>query len=198
MNNNSTLPNLVLASSSPYRRELLARLQIPFTCESPEIDESIVQDETAEYLVTRLATEKARKTGSNHPGAIIIGSDQVVVLNNEILNKPGNHENALIQLQKLSNQTVTFYTGLCVLNSRRNSIHAECIPYIVKFRKLDTGEIERYLKKEKPYNCAGSFKSEALGISLIDYMKGDDPTALIGLPLIRLCELLRNEGISIP
>ena len=198
MQNNRHNQAIVLASSSPYRRELLARLQLSFTSESPDIDETGYSDKPAEQQVVLLATEKARKIAAKYPGSLIIGSDQVAVLGDEILNKPGCHENAVIQLQKASNEKVVFYTGLCVLNTITNTVQTGTIPVTVKFRKIDLEEIERYLVKDQPYNCAGSFKSEGLGISLLEYIKGDDPTALIGLPLVRLAAMLRNEGIDIP
>lgn len=198
MQKNTQFQSIVLASSSPYRRELLFRLQLAFTCESPEVDESVFNDKPAEQMVVHLATEKARKIAIKYPSSLVIGSDQVALLGSEILTKPGNHENAVIQLQKISNKTVVFQTGLCVLNTTNNTIQTDSIPYTVKFRNLELNEIERYLTKEQPYNCAGSFKSEGLGITLLEYMHGDDPTALIGLPLIRLSTMLKNEGVEIP
>lgn len=198
MNNNASPPPVILASSSPYRQELLTRLQIPFICESPDIDESTKVNELPGDLVTRLARKKVLEIAGKYPASIIIGSDQVAVSGREILGKPGNYENAHLQLRKCSDQSVVFYTGLCVMNTAGNSVQIECITFTVKFRKLDAKEIDRYLEKEKPYNCAGAFKSEGLGISLIEYMQGEDPTALIGLPLIQLCSMLRHEGIEMP
>jgi len=191
-------PTLILASSSPYRRDLLARFQIPFICQSPVIDETALDSENATGLVMRLSEQKARKVAMSHPAAIIIGSDQVAMLNDQILAKPGSHEKARQQLERVSGQNVVFNTGLCVINAATNSVQIDCIPYSVKFRVLDANEIESYLAKEKPYDCAGSFKSEGLGVSLLEKMSGDDPAALIGLPLIRLSQMLRNEGIALP
>lgn len=191
-------PTLILASSSSYRRELLARLQVKFLCLSPDIDETALDGENATTLVMRLSEEKARKVAKSHPAAIVIGSDQVALLNDQILVKPGNHEKARQQLEQVCGQNVVFNTGICVFNATTGSVQIDCIPYSVKFRSLDVNEIERYLAKEKPYDCAGSFKSEGLGVSLLEKMSGDDPTALIGLPLIRLSQMLRNEGIALP
>lgn len=198
MNNSTIQPTLVLASSSAYRRGLLSRLQIPFTWENPDINEAKINHESATDMVIRLAREKAKKIACDYPSSIIIGSDQVALLHDEILTKPGNYQNAVIQLQNCSNQSVIFKTGICVMNTANVTEQADCISFIVKFRKLESSEIDRYLEKEKPFNCAGSFKSEGLGISLIEYMQGDDPTALIGLPLIRLTEMLRCEGMMLP
>lgn len=195
MGNIKNQQTLILASSSPYRQELLARLKIPFICKSPEIDESPLVGEEATALVLRLAEKKARKIAESSPVAIIIGSDQVASLNKHILNKPGDHSQARQQLAQLSGEDVVFYTGLCVINTSTGSIQTGCIPFAVKFRALTAEEIERYLTLEKPYNCAGSFKSEGLGITLLERMTGDDPTALVGLPLIHLSNMLRNEGI---
>jgi len=196
--NNKNQAGLILASSSPYRQELMARLKIPFLCQDPEIDETVLADEEATALVVRLSELKARKIAETHPAAIIIGSDQVACLNNHILTKPGGHDKARRQLEQLSGQSVIFNTGLCVVNARSGSIQTGQVPFAVKFRELDADEIERYLTTEKPYDCAGSFKSEGLGISLLEEMTGDDPTALIGLPLIRLCVMLRKEGVALP
>ena len=189
---------IILASASPYRRKLLERLHVPFTCHSPNIDETPMRGESPPKLVIRLARDKAQATARLYPDAIVIGSDQVAVLGKIILNKPGGHELARAQLLQLSGKTVWFHTGLCVLNSTTGSVQADVIRFKVSFRKLDVAEIERYLVAEQPYDCAGSFKSEALGITLLKYMQGDDPTALIGLPLIRLCEMLRSEGLELP
>ena len=190
---------LVLASASPYRRELLARLRLPFVWQSPEIDESPAPGEQPAALVVRLAEHKARAVATRHPASIIIGSDQVAVLtNDEILTKPGILANARKQLAKLSGREVVFHTGLCVFNAASDSIQTGCIPVAVKFRKLEPGEIDNYLDQEQPFDCAGSFKSEGLGISLLESISGSDPTALIGLPLIRLSEMLRLEGINLP
>jgi len=190
-------PHLVLASTSPFRRELLQRLGIPFSTVVPDVDESPLPGETPAQLVRRLSESKARAVGKTHAG-LIIGSDQVATTGEEILGKPGNHERAVEQLQQLAGKTVTFLTGLCLLDSVKNTAQTDVIPFVVEFRQLDTMQIERYLQREKPYNCAGSFKSEALGITLFTRMCGDDPTALIGLPLIRLTDMLAVAGIPLP
>ena len=149
-------------------------------------------------MVIRLAEEKARHVAGNYPSALIIGSDQSVECNGVILGKPGTHEKAKQQLLQMSGKSLIFHTGLCVLNSESKKVEKEIVDYTVTFRNLSETEIENYLIKEQPYNCAGSFKSEQLGISLLKKMEGDDPTALIGLPLISLCRMLRNQGISLP
>ena len=146
----------------------------------------------------RLAEIKATTIAPAHPESLIIGSDQVAIADNEILSKPGDHENAVTQLKKVSGKSIVFLAGLCVINTANNNIQKDCINYTVHFRDLTEDEIERYLLQEKPYDCAGSFKSEGYGISLIRRMEGDDPTSLIGLPLIRLSEMLRNENLNIP
>ncbi len=189
---------LILASSSPYRRELLERLSLGFICESPDIDESAQAGEPAEDMVKRLARQKAEKIAEKYQDAIVIGSDQCLVLNNEILGKPGTHDVAVSQLSRLSGQTVEFLTGLCVINSATEVARTDCISFRVTFRRLSPEEIIRYLDIERPYQCAGSFRSERLGIALLEKMEGTDPTALIGLPLIRLSEMLRAQGIKIP
>ena len=189
---------LILASSSPFRRDLLERLSVGFICETPAIDETPLPGESADELVKRLARTKAEAVAKNRDAAIVIGSDQCLSLNNEILGKPGSHEAAMNQLEKLSGQTVIFYTGLCVVNSSTGVARTDCIPCRVTFRRLTRDEIGRYLEIEKPYQCAGSFRSERLGISLLEKLECTDPTALIGLPLIRLSEMLRAQGLPIP
>jgi septum formation protein len=189
--------SLVLASSSPFRRELLSRLGMEFSSVSPDIDESGKVDETPEALVLRLAESKARAVAKMHPDALIVGSDQVATIDGRMLGKPGNHESAVDQLMQASGRRVSFLTGLCLLNSARQTLQLACEYYHVWFRELTREEVENYLRKEKPYNCAGSFKSEGLGISLFQRMEGDDPSSLIGLPLIRLVDMLRNEGVDI-
>ncbi len=199
MNLKGKIPiNLILASSSPYRSLLLQRLAIPFKRVSPDIDESQLKGETPRDLVLRLAEMKAVAVASAHPRSLIIGSDQLAISGDEILNKPDNYKNAKIQLNKLSNESIVFLTGLCVINTANDKRQKDCISYTVHFRHLTEGEIERYLLQEKPYDCAGSFKSEAYGVSLVQKMEGDDPTSLIGLPLIRLSQMLRNEALNIP
>ena len=177
---------------------MLERLNIEFTCESPNIDEQQKDSENIEDYVLRLAEEKAVHIGLKHENAIIIGSDQALECAGNILSKPGNHENAIKQLSSMSGKSLIFFTGLCVINTVTKEIQKDVIPFRVNFRELSEEEIEDYLQKEQPYQCAGSFMSEKLGISLLSGMEGSDPTALIGLPLIRLCEMLRNQGISIP
>lgn len=189
---------LVLGSTSPFRKEILTKLGIPFLTASPDIDESPVAEETPEELVKRLSREKAKAVAREFPEHLIIGSDQVAVLEDVILGKPGNLENAQKQLKAASGKTVTFYTGLCLLNSRTGNYQLDVVPFKVVFRQLSDDQINRYLEKEKPFNCAGSFKSEGLGISLFEKLQGDDPNTLIGLPLIRLIQMLGNEGIVLP
>lgn len=190
--------NLILASASPYRKSLLQRLKIPFTCLSPEIDESPLVDETPGQQVLRLAEAKAARIAEHESAAIIIGSDQLAVLDDNILGKPGDHEHAVRQLRAMSGKRVQFLTALCLLNSASGNRQLACISDDVYFRKLTDAQIERYLVNEQPYQCAGSFKSEALGIALIEKIEGQDPTALVGLPLIKLTEMLRNENYNLP
>ena len=188
---------IVLASTSPFRRELLGRLKISFTVANPETDEAVLDGESPEQTALRLSEAKARAVAKKHPDALIIGSDQVAFLGNQTFGKPGNHENAGQQLKTMRGKTVNFYTGLCLLNAKTGMAHVTGIPTLVTFRDLSDDEIENYLQMEKPYNCAGSAKSEGLGIAVIARMQGDDPNALVGLPLIALCNLLQQEGISI-
>lgn len=189
---------LILGSSSPFRKELMERLCLDFQTFSPDIDETQQSNETAEEMVKRLSLEKAKTIAKEHPNALIIGSDQCAILNDKILGKPGDHPNAMMQLRQSSGQHVNFLTGLCLYDSRSQEYQLDLIPYGVEFRDLSRIEIERYLLKEQPYNCAGSFKSEGLGITLFKGFTGSDPTALIGLPLIRLSEMLRHKGFSLP
>lgn len=189
---------LVLASTSPYRRELLQRLEIPFSTCNPKTDESPLPDEMPEALALRLSEAKARAGAAEHPNALIIGSDQVAILGKRIFGKPGNFERAFEQLQALRGQTVNFFSGLCLFNAQTGRVQVRGVPTLVTFRNLSDAEIERYLLREQPYNCAGAAKSEGLGITLLQSMAGDDPNALIGLPLIALCDMLREEGISLP
>jgi septum formation protein len=188
---------LILASSSPYRRELLDRLKIPFEVMAPEVDETPRPDETPEKLVERLAVEKAQKIAGQIPGALVIGSDQVAVYNGSIVGKPHNHDKAVEQLRSASGSTVTLYTGLALVNADTRRVQREVIPYRVTFRALTDTQIESYLRLEQPYSCAGSVKSEGLGIALLEKFEGDDPNTLIGLPLIRLVRMLENEGLKI-
>ena len=189
---------LLLASSSPYRRELLARLRLPFACSSPDIDESHRPDESAVELVRRLAQEKARALAAAWPDHLIIGSDQVAVLDGKILGKPHTFERALEQLSAASGSSVTFLTGLALFNSATGECQVDHVPFTVHMRTLDQASITRYLHAEQPYNCAGSFKAEGLGVSLFRATEGSDATSLIGLPLIRLVDMLINEGVLVP
>jgi MAF protein len=190
--------SLVLASTSPYRKALLDRLELSFLTYKPDVNEARQNNETPEQLVIRLAESKAQAAKSQHPDALIIGSDQVAVCENTVLGKPGSHEIAVQQLQQLSGQQVSFLTGLCLLDTENGDYKSILIPYSVIFRQLNDQQIEQYLLAEKPYNCAGSFKSEGLGISLFERMEGDDPTALIGLPLIQLVTWLNEAGVEVP
>ncbi|MDY1046940.1 nucleoside triphosphate pyrophosphatase [Pseudomonas coleopterorum] len=192
------MPALLLASSSPYRRELLSRLRLPFTCASPDIDESHLPDEPACVLVKRLAEQKARALSAAHPGHLIIGSDQVAVLGERILGKPLDFERAREQLIAASGASVTFLTGLALLNVDSGECQVDVVPFTVNMRRLSTAAIERYLLTEKPYDCAGSFKAEGLGVSLFQSTEGPDATSLVGLPLIRLVDMLLKEGVQIP
>lgn len=188
---------LILASTSPYRRELLGRLGLPFEVANPQTDETPMPNETPEALSLRLAEAKARAVAEHHPEALIIGSDQVATVDGRIYGKPGNHERAVTQLHELSGKTVNFFTGLCLFNARTGEADLRGVPTLVTFRHLTEGEIENYLRREPAYNCAGSAKSEGLGIALLSSMRGDDPNALVGLPLIALCDMLRQQGVSV-
>lgn len=188
---------LILASTSPFRRELLARLGIPFTVANPQTDESAQPGESPEALALRLSEAKARAVATEFPDALIIGSDQVATVDGKIFGKPGNHERAVEQLKQLSGKTVNFFTGLCLFNSRTNAADVIGVPMLVTFRELGDQEIENYLRREPAYNCAGSAKSEGLGIALLSSMRGDDPNALVGLPLIALCDMLRRQGVAV-
>jgi len=191
-------PEIVLASTSPFRKELLERLNLSFITDSPDIDETPINNESPKDYVLRLSLKKAETVAKRHPDSLIIGSDQCSVLNGEIRGKPHTHENAVKQLTESSEQRVSFLTGLCLYDSSTNDYQLEMIPFHVDFRKLSSHEIESYLVAETPYSCAGSFKSEGLGISLFKRLQGDDPTALIGLPLIKLSEMLRNKNLELP
>jgi septum formation protein len=188
---------LILASSSVYRRELLERLQIPFTVEFPDVDETPLKGEAPEVTALRLAQAKAHKIGQSHPNSLIIGCDQVATLDNMQLGKPLTHDNAVKQLRLMSSRIVNFHSALCLYNSASSNMQADVVTYEVKFRDLSDAEIENYLLKEQPYHCAGSAKSEGLGIALIEWMRGDDPNALIGLPLIALINMLKTEGVTV-
>ncbi len=188
---------LILASSSTYRRELLQKLQIPFSSVSPHVDETPLDYEKPHETALRLSQDKARKIGNEYPHALVIGCDQVATLDGEQLGKPLNHHNATKQLQSMRGHEVTFHSALCLFNAATGHMQAEVVPYLVRFRELTDAQIENYLNKEQPYHCAGSAKSEGLGIALIERMLGEDPNALIGLPLIRLISMLNNEGVSV-
>lgn len=185
---------LILASTSPFRRALLGRLGLPFTVESPAVDETRRPDEPPQVLVLRLAEAKAAAVAGRHPGAIVIGSDQVACIDDQVLGKPGDRAQAIAQLELAAGRTVVFQTGLCVLNALTGRTQTLVEPFRVHFRNLPRRRIEAYVDREQPYDCAGSFKSEGLGIALFDRLEGDDPSALIGLPLIRLITLLESEG----
>ncbi|MEP9067900.1 nucleoside triphosphate pyrophosphatase [Enterobacter hormaechei] len=187
------MPNLVLASTSPYRRMLLEKLGIPFECAAPEVDETPQPGESPRHLVTRLAKEKAQSLAVRYPAHLIIGSDQVCVLDGEITGKPHTEENACQQLLRARGSIVTFYTGLALYNPASGHLQTECEPFDVHFRHLSEQEIMDYVRRERPLNCAGSFKSEGLGIALFDKLDGRDPNTLVGLPLIALCQMLRRE-----
>ena len=191
---------LVLASSSAYRKELLARLQLPFDVAVPDIDETPALGETPSATALRLAREKAGAVAAKLPGCIVIGSDQVATLDDEQIGKPGNHANALAQLQKMRGREVVFHTALCVWDGRADDAAAtaqvEDIRTVVKFRELPDAELDAYLRIEQPYDCAGSAKNEGLGIAILERIDSSDPTALTGLPLIALTGMLRQIGVS--
>ncbi len=188
---------LVLGSSSPFRKMLLEKLMVPFEISNPDIDETPLQNESPIELVERLAIAKAKEVAKHFPKALIIGSDQVALHGNEIVGKPHTHEKAVEQLKSASGKEITLYTGLALLNSRSGSLQSEVIPFSVHFKELSDETIENYLHKEQPYNCAGSVRSEGLGIALLQRFEGDDPNTLIGLPLIRLVSMLENEGFEL-
>lgn len=190
------MTQLVLASTSPYRQSLLEKLGIPFIAAAPDADETPLIDEDARHLVLRLAQQKAQSLANRYPNNLIIGSDQVCVLDGKITGKPLTEENACLQLTQASGHIVTFYTGLAVFNSANGQLQTECEPFDVHFRPLTQAEIARYVEKESPLYCAGSFKSEGLGITLFERLNGRDPNTLVGLPLIALCQMLRNEGVN--
>ncbi|HBO6812901.1 Maf family protein [Pseudomonas aeruginosa] len=192
------MPDLILASSSPYRRELLTRLRLPFESASPDIDESHRPGESAEELVRRLSASKAEALAGRYPQHLVIGSDQVAVLDGDILGKPHTPERAIQQLRDASGKSVTFLTGLALLNSASRRIQVACVPFTVHFRHLDESRIHRYVEAERPLDCAGSFKAEGLGVSLFRATEGEDATSLVGLPLIRLVDMLLEEGVEIP
>jgi septum formation protein len=188
---------LILGSTSRYRRELLARLAISFEVVSPEVDETPLPGEAPASLALRLALAKARAVAANFSQAVVIGSDQVADLNGQPLGKPGNHERAVAQLRQMRGQTVIFQTAVAVVCADSGFEQVELAAVKVRFRALGDDEIENYLRAEQPYDCAGSAKSEGLGIALLDSIESDDPTALVGLPLIRTCRMIRAAGITL-
>ena len=192
------LMKLVLASTSAYRRELLQRFGLPFDVARPDLDESPLPDEAPWATAERLAVEKARAVAGQFKDALIIGSDQVAYMDNDRFGKPGTVERAIAQLKSMSGRTVIFHTALAVLNTRSGHVQVDAVPTEVRFRTLADDEIVRYVEKERPLDCAGSAKSEGLGITLLDALRGDDPNALVGLPLIALARMLRNEGVVLP
>lgn len=189
--------NIILASSSSYRQALLKKLGLTFTAISPDIDETALTKESPSALVERLSISKARAIHCNTP-SLIIASDQIAVLDEKILGKPLNAKNAFAQLQACSGKTVRFLTGLCLFNTQSERIYYHCEPFDVTFRSLSDAQISRYIEKDQPFHCAGSFKAESLGIALFEKMQGNDPNSLIGLPLIQLVSFLQQEGIEIP
>lgn len=191
------LPRIVLASTSPYRRSLLARLRLPFEVQGPAVDETALPGEGARETALRLAQAKARAVAPDFPAALIIGCDQVAVLEGSTIGKPGTHANAVEQLRAMRGRHVLFHTAVALLNSGTGALQAAEVPTTVSFRRYDDAEIERYLAAERPYDCAGSAKIESMGIALVESVQSTDPTALIGLPLIQLVAMLRNEGVAI-
>lgn len=191
------MPSLLLASTSPYRRELLARLRLPFELARPDTDETPLAGETPMALVQRLAAAKATAVARLHPGAWVLGSDQTAEFEGAALGKPGTREQAIAQLSTMSGREVAFHTGVCLANTAQNG-HRALDTTLVRFRRLDTAEIERYVDAEQPFDCAGSFKSEGLGITLFESIQSQDPTALVGLPLIATARLLREAGFPVP
>jgi 7-methyl-GTP pyrophosphatase len=190
-------PRIVLASSSPYRRELLARLRLEFDVKTPGIDETALRSEAAGATALRLAQAKARAVGAEFPRALVIGCDQVAALDGACLGKPGSHANAVAQLKAMRGKAVVFHTAVALFNSETGAMQAADVPTTVRFRDYSDSEIDRYLEVERPYDCAGSAKIEGLGIVLVEGVSGDDPSALIGLPLMRLAAMLRAEGVTV-
>lgn len=194
---NPVQPDIILASGSPFRKQLLDRLQLDYECLPPDIDEAIIPGEGASNYVCRLAESKANRVAVDYPQAVVIGSDQCALLGEKILGKPGSHENALRQLREAQGKTVVFHTAVCVLNLSAGFSAVEDVLYEVEFRNLSDRQLDHYLRVEEPYQCAGSFKSEGYGACLFNTMHGDDPTALIGLPLITLTRMLENAGVEV-
>jgi septum formation protein len=188
---------LILASSSPFRKQLLDRLRLDYECHSPDIDESVQEGEQASDYVRRLAEAKALVIAQKYPQAVVIGSDQCALLGDQILGKPGNHEIAMQQLRSAQGNSVVFHTAVCVMNLVPGFVAVEDVPFTVEFRKLSDRQLEHYLRVEQPYQCAGSFKAEDYGSVLFSRMHGDDPSALIGLPLFKLTQMLEAAGIEV-
>jgi septum formation protein len=191
------MPKLILASTSPFRKAILEKLGLPFETRAPEVDETPRPDESPARLVERLAVAKARAIAGQLDAGLVIGSDQVAVIDDQILGKPGSHDQAVAQLRQASGRRVTFLTGLALVNAATGHVQSEVVPFSVVFRQLTDSQIENYLQQERPYNCAGSFRSEGLGIALFEKLEGEDPNTLIGLPLIRLLRMLENEDVAI-
>lgn len=196
-NSDQQKQSIILASTSPFRQQILQKIMLPFQCAKPDVDESALTNETAPQLVERLAIAKAKVCKDQFNDHLIIGGDQVAVINGNIIGKPHHFDNAFKQLRQASGQCITFYTGLCLYNSRHDEYQVVVETFNVHFRELSDAMITGYLTTEQPYNCAGSFKSEGLGIALFDRLEGKDPNALIGLPLITLIEMLDNQGINV-
>ncbi len=188
---------LVLASTSPYRRELLARLGVPFQVAAPDVDETPLAGESPDETAQRLSLRKARAVAERYPDALIIGSDQVALLEGVQLGKPGSHEKAVEQLRAMRGKTLEFHTALTLLNARTGSVQTANVPVRLVMRAYSDAQIEAYLRKDQPYNCCGSARSESLGIALIARYETEDPNALVGLPLIKLTEMLANEGMDV-
>ncbi len=191
------MPTIILASSSPYRRQLLDQLQLSYVCDSPAIDETLLENESASAAAARLALAKARAVAERHPQGLIIGSDQTAEIDHTILGKPLSRERAIEQLSLCSGKKVRFWTGLVLLNCQTQEIQQACVSFDVYFRHLSRQVVERYIDKESPLDCAGSFKCEGLGIALFEKLQGDDPNSLIGLPLIELTSMLAKEGVRV-
>ncbi len=191
-----TRPELILASTSRYRRELLERLRLPFAVHAPEVDETPLAGEMPAVLADRLALAKAHAVARKHPNAVVIGSDQVADLDGQAIGKPGTHERAVGQLRAMSGRRLVFHTAVAVVCLTQGFERRVCVPVTVRMRRLSDTEIEHYLRAEQPYDCAGSAKAETLGIALLEAIESDDPTTLVGLPLIRTCEMLRAAGID--
>ena len=191
-------PTLVLASTSPTRRELLMRLGLAFDIHAPHVDETALPGEVPALLAQRLARAKAEAVAGQVAAHLIVGSDQVAVVNGQLLGKPGDRPRAAAQLALASGQVMLFQTAVCLLNTATGQAMSRVVPFEVQLRRLSGAEIERYLDREQPFGCAGSLRSEGLGVTLCERMSGDDPTALLGLPLMALCELLRAQGLQVP